>query len=312
MSTPRHRPAVSIVTPCLNAAATLPRLLTCIDSQTYQPIEHVVVDGMSTDRSERILKAANGRQRRIIRRKDRSMYEAINRGLAQTHGEIMAYLNSDDLYFPRTVETVVRYFETHPEVDIVFGDCLSVNTDDDTFVLYLYAPREYELSRIGLDQAIGQPSVFWRRRVWEGLGPFDDSLRFVADFEWWLRASRAGYCFAKLNRILSIDCRAKGVLRNRHAEALATELAMVRGRYYQAIGWQRRFHERRNYWEGILRKKLAEYRAGERFLPEPPGMIWFDQARYRAYHHQKPTHRLPILALNLPYFSFTGNRIEGL
>lgn len=306
------KPLVSIVTPCLNAATTLPRLLDCIEGQTYQPIEHIVVDGLSTDTTATILERVDPSKHRVIRRKDRSMYEAINRGLAKTTGEIMAYLNADDLYFPSTVETVLRYFDDHPKVDIVFGDCLSVNTDDDSFVLYLYHQEQSALSRIGLDQAIGQPSVFWRRRLWDRLGPFDDRLRFVADFEWWLRASQTGARFAKLNKILSIDCRAAGVLRNRHAAALATELETVRRRYYRTTGWLRSLHERRNHWENILIKKVAEYRVTERFLPEAPGTIIFDQRRYRAAHHKGNAGNKPILRLDLPYFSFTGKRLEGL
>src|SRR3990167_10172766 len=172
---------MSVVTPSLNAKPYLGRLLQCIERQTYLAVEHIIVDGLSTDGSQEILQQCDPARHQVIFKQDRSMYEAVNRGMAAAQGEILAYLNCDDLYWPNTLAVVAEYFQQHPQCDVLVGDVLSINPATSSLYLHVYGKRQYYLSRLAFDQSLGQPSVFFRRRVLEQLGPFDASLRFVAD-----------------------------------------------------------------------------------------------------------------------------------
>ena len=109
------RPLVSIVTPTLNQAEYLGRTLGSVRRQTYPRIEHFVVDGGSTDATLHVLRAAESSAgMRWVSEPDDGMYDAINKGISRTTGEIVGYLNSDDLYFPWAVEAAVRVFESRP------------------------------------------------------------------------------------------------------------------------------------------------------------------------------------------------------
>ena len=125
---------------------------------------------------------------RWISEPDRGMYDAVNKGLRLASGEILAYLNSDDLYFPWTFEVVADQFSRHLEADLVFGDSLGVLEPSGAEDLRFQPAFRYDfLLRAG---SFVQPAVFWRRRVYEALGGFDDSFRLAADLDYWLRMGR--------------------------------------------------------------------------------------------------------------------------
>lgn len=305
-----NRPLVSIISPSLNSRLYLPRLLACVSHQTYQPIEHIIVDGQSTDGSHKLFKTIDPGKHRVIVRRDQSMYEAINRGIKSSRGEIIGYLNVDDLYFPNTVEVVVNCLAKRPLADIVFGDVISIDERKKSFVFYCYGRHQFSLSRLALDQSIGQPSVFFRRRVIDKIGLFDDRLRLVADFEYWMRASKHRLHFQKINQFLSLDCRHAGMLREQRGGQLAEELNRVRRRYFWYPAWQKAFFSRRNYWENIIINKLLEYTAGRRFSSAIAGQVFFNQSAYRQAWHRARVDQSPILFVQLPYFRFEGTRLD--
>jgi GT2 family glycosyltransferase len=197
------RLAVSIVTPTLNQARFLPATLRSVGAQTYPVAEHIVVDGGSTDSSLDILRAAGGGSLRWTSGPDGGMYEAVNKGMAMASGEVLAYLPSDDAYLPWTIETIVGAFESTPSLDMVFGDGVTIETDSGTQILRLYAPFD----RAGLANyaSLLQPAVFWRRRLFERLGGFDTSMRFVADLDYWLRAAATGASIAHIDEVLALE-----------------------------------------------------------------------------------------------------------
>src|SRR5262245_6146077 len=119
------QPLVSIVTPSLNQAGTIAQTLRSIREQSYPNVEHIVVDGVSTDGTLEILREAEAESTvRWSSGPDSGMYDAINKGFSQAHGEIFAYLNTDDSYFPWTVETAVHALQAHPAAGFVYGDLL--------------------------------------------------------------------------------------------------------------------------------------------------------------------------------------------
>jgi glycosyltransferase involved in cell wall biosynthesis len=222
------RPTVSIITPSLNREAFLRRAIESVAEQTYPAVEHIVVDGRSSDGSVKLLEQAEVRHGvRWVSEPDEGMYQAINKGLAMASGEIVAYLNSDDLYFPWSVETAVAAFEARPEIDVVYGDLAHVDTQTGRGGLRLYPP--FRLGYLIRSAFIGQPTAFWRREVSAALHGFDEQFRFVADCDFWMRAGRR-FRFLKLDEIQAVDGAHSGTLRAGNRDALLAELRVVRDR----------------------------------------------------------------------------------
>jgi glycosyltransferase involved in cell wall biosynthesis len=200
MSVP-EAPLVSIVTPVLNGARFLPETLASVRGQDYARLEHVVVDGGSTDGTLDLLRAAPGVV--WVSGPDRGMYDAVGRGFALAHGEILAYQNADDRYVvPGAVSAAVRLLREHPEVDVVYGDFRYI--DESGRPLPRPAPgRDFDLDALTRHNFIPPHAAFVRRRVVdEGHRP-DPGLRFAGDWEWFLGLARADKRFAHLPEVLA-------------------------------------------------------------------------------------------------------------
>jgi glycosyltransferase involved in cell wall biosynthesis len=220
------RPLVTVVTPTLNRAAFLQRAIDTVVRQTYPAVEHIVIDGGSSDGSLAILEEAAARHGvRWLSEPDDGMYEAINKGMAMARGDVLAYLNTDDLYFPWSVASAVLALEANSEIDIVYGDLAYVDTATGRGGLRLYAP--FNLGYLVRSAFIGQPTAFWRRHVFSELGGFDEGLRYVADCDFWMRAGHR-FRFHKLDEILAVDGAHPDTLRMRNRDALLAELRSVR------------------------------------------------------------------------------------
>jgi glycosyltransferase involved in cell wall biosynthesis len=172
----------------LDRADLLRGTLDSIREQTYPNIEHIVVDGGSSDHTVDVLKEYEGAYGvRWISEPDEGMYQAVNKGLNLASGQILAYLNTDDRYFPYTVSVAVEALLKNEDVGFIYGDMVRVDSNG-TGTLVFYPPFDARyLQRGGL---IGQPTVFWRREVTERSGDFDESLRLAADMEYWMRISQ--------------------------------------------------------------------------------------------------------------------------
>jgi glycosyltransferase involved in cell wall biosynthesis len=222
---------VSIVTPSLNQGVHIARSLAAVRRQTYANIEHIVVDGGSTDETLETLRRYQGTYcLKWSSEPDRNMYEAINKGLAQARGDILCYINTDDVYFPWTIQSVVAAFESG-DADILFGDVVLL-TDESQRPMLEFAPpfREGWIRRSGF---LFQPTVFWRRGVFERFGGFDDSLNYVADCEYWMRLGRR-VKWSRIDEVLAFEFTHAKSKRVEQAEALNEELALVRARYKNA------------------------------------------------------------------------------
>lgn len=233
-----ERPLVSIVTPTLNRRSLLEWTLRSIRGQTYPNVEHVVVDGGSTDGTIELLEAfASTYRMRWNSEPDGGMYEAINKGLAMANGQILAYLNSDDLYFPWSCEVVVDAFTRLPDADFIYGDALSI--DDATGRQRMYWQPPFNRDFVMRQGFLAQPTVFWRKRTFDAEGGFDESLRYVADCDYWMRAS-ARRRFVKINEFLAVERDHRATLRESSMEALLAELEGVRSRYVSLQGERHR------------------------------------------------------------------------
>lgn len=177
---------ISIVTPSLNQAKFLGRTIKSVIDQRYDNLQYVIIDGKSTDDSVGVIRSYEEHLEYWVSELDKGQTEAINKGLGRIDGDIWAYLCSDDTYEPDTFTRVIGAFE-ETGADVVFGNCNFINASD--VVTRHKKPGAFDRDRLLRNNYIYQPSVFLKRWILEEFGPFDESLRYSMDFEYWLRIS---------------------------------------------------------------------------------------------------------------------------
>lgn len=179
---------VSVITPNWNGARFLEDTILSVLGQSYQNVEYIVIDGGSIDGSNEIIERYKESISYFISERDNGMYEAVNKGMKRASGEIVAYLNSDDLYHKDTISKVVDIFQANPDVDFIFGDLHYI--DDQSRKLYSMRFPSFNLTRFvnANYSLIGQPSAFWRRSLFDRIGFFDESLKMASDFDFFIRA----------------------------------------------------------------------------------------------------------------------------
>jgi glycosyltransferase involved in cell wall biosynthesis len=189
------RVLVSVITPSYQQGRFIERTLESVWRQDEGPIEHIVMDGGSTDGTVEILERWRDRIS-FSTGPDGGQTAAINAGLARSRGEILAYLNSDDVYYDGAVAAAVEAFERDPSADVVYGDADHIDADDR--VIGPYPTEEWSLERLKLVCFLCQPAVFFRRSVLERFGPFDARLNHCMDYEYWLRLGMRGLRFVHI------------------------------------------------------------------------------------------------------------------
>jgi len=184
---------VSIITACYNRATTIGDAIYSVGAQTHRAIEHIVVDGGSTDRTLEIIAREGRSVARVIPGPDKGAYDAFNKGIAAATGDVVAFLHSDDFYTDdRVVERVAGEMARH-SLDVLYGDVAFVRADDLTRVVRVYSSRRFRPSRIGWGWMPAHPALFVRRHLFEEHGLFKTDYRIAADFEFVARIfSRPG------------------------------------------------------------------------------------------------------------------------
>ena len=181
---------VSIVTPSFNQSAYLEQAMKSVLDQDYPNIEYIVMDGGSTDSSVDIIKRHAARLAFWTSERDRGQADAINNGMAHAHGEILAWLNSDDYYLPGAISSAVKIFEQNPDIVLIYGDMLAVNENSETINALKY--QQLTLEDLLCFQIIGQPAVFFRREVFEKSGELDTTFHFLLDHQLWIKIATQG------------------------------------------------------------------------------------------------------------------------
>lgn len=277
-SPPNPAPTISIVTPSFAQGHFLERTLYSVINQNYPALEYVVQDGGSSDQTVDVLRRFEGSLSDWVSEPDEGQADAINRGFARTSGEIMAYLNSDDLLLPGALAYVAGYFASHPHVDVLYGHRMMID-EQDGHIGSQVLPRHDDAELAILD-FVPQETLFWRRSAWDAAGgQLDASLRFALDWDLLLRFRDSGAKMVRVPRFLGafrvhedqktatwfdqclLECEA---LRRRvHGRSISHDEAVARARPYM------RRHVPYHIWQR-LKMRLPLSRQVVRTLPLEP------------------------------------------
>ena len=189
------RPLVSVVTPSLDQAAFVERTLQSVLSQRGDfDLEYLVIDGGSRDGTQEILARYRDRIRLVVE-PDRGQADAVNKGLRLARGEILGWVNSDDLLRPGALDRVVRAFRDAPGASWLHGRCDIVDPEDRVIRRWLtryknHRARRHDLRALLVENYVSQMTVFWRRPLQERVGLLDEGLRYTFDYDLWLRFAK--------------------------------------------------------------------------------------------------------------------------
>jgi glycosyltransferase involved in cell wall biosynthesis len=280
-------PLLSIVTPCLNRASLVGQAIESVQRQDYPRVEHIVMDGGSTDGTLDVLRRYPHLD--VTSERDRGLYDALNKAIRRARGEIVGHINSDDLYEPHVFGAVMQAFADHPEADAVGGGAVTFEgTASGVSVRQTYAPiTARDFLRRATRGVILTNAWFYRRRVYERIGHFSLDYALASDRDFLLRFWQAGCRFVTLDQpvyryryhggSLTIgDHRAPGTVK------LLDEYLRLAGRLYREAADERLRTAARSWLRATALEKVillarngrvAEARAaGARQLSEDP--VW--------------------------------------
>ncbi|HTF30715.1 MAG TPA: glycosyltransferase family 2 protein [Flavitalea sp.] len=177
---------ITIITACYNSASTIEDTLKSVQSQTYPHVEHLIIDGHSTDHTLELVKSY-GHVAQCVSAKDKGIYDAMNKGIILAKGGVIGILNSDDLYASAGVlEKVAKAFE-NPKVDAVYGDLQYVDSNDLNKIVRYWRSGYFSARNFYFGWMPPHPTFFVRSSVYEQTGHFNLTLRSAADYEMMLR-----------------------------------------------------------------------------------------------------------------------------
>jgi Glycosyl transferase family 2 len=242
---PRDAPRISIVTPSYNHGPFVKQTIDSVLDQNYPNLGYFVQDGASTDNTIEILKSYGDRLG-WKSEPDGGQGCAINLGFRRVAGDIMGYLNSDDMLLPGSLNYIAQVFQQDPTLDIVYGHRLCVNQEGREIAVWLLPQHNHEA--IKWADFIPQETMFWRRRVWDAIGPFDETFHYALDWEFILRAQAKGFKFKRVPRFLAcfrvyanqkttanlaVGQKESDILRQRYLGSVPTQEGIVRAmRHY--------------------------------------------------------------------------------
>jgi glycosyltransferase involved in cell wall biosynthesis len=174
---------VSVITVCRNSAGTIKDTIRSVLDQSYRNIEYIVIDGSSTDGTIDIIKSFGSRISKFVSESDNGMYDAINKGIKISSGEIVGIVNSDDFFYDNKVIELVAESFKEPELEAVFGDAVFVNPLNTKKKVRYYSSRNFNPGRFRFGYMPAHPSFYVRRVLFESLGYYKVNYTIAADFE---------------------------------------------------------------------------------------------------------------------------------
>ncbi|MDD6070066.1 MAG: glycosyltransferase family 2 protein [Clostridiales bacterium] len=180
------KPLVSIITPSYNQGRFIRETIESVLSQDYDNIEYIVVDGVSTDDSLEIIKEYEGRLT-YISEKDKGQSDAINKGFRMAQGDIVAWLNSDDVYEPHCISRAVEEFQKNDKLGLVYGDGYIIDADSNKLKVFEYTEKFDYWKLVNFWDYIMQPATFFKRETLQKVNYLDVNLHYCMDWDLWIR-----------------------------------------------------------------------------------------------------------------------------
>jgi glycosyltransferase involved in cell wall biosynthesis len=196
-------PKVTVVTPSFNQGDYLEETILSVVEQDYPNLEYILMDGGSTDNSLDIIHKYEKYFAHWESAPDKGQADVINKGFRISTGNILAWLNSDDMYLPGTLEYISKHFENSQDLKIVFGNC-RLFKNERKYTGETDVVRSNRTLDISLVDYIYQPSCFWTKTVWEKVGPLNIDLVYCLDWDWFIRSRKLGIGFESVNDFLSL------------------------------------------------------------------------------------------------------------
>jgi glycosyltransferase involved in cell wall biosynthesis len=179
---------ISVITVCYNSARTLERSLLSVAEQDWSAIEHIVIDGASTDGTREILERFRSRLAYLVSEPDNGIYDAMNKGLAHASGDIVCFLNADDQYASASVLSVVASEMQENKLDALMGDVGFFHENNSTRMVRRYRSERFRPARLAWGWMPAHPALFLRKEVVQRIGRFKTDYRIAGDFEFIVRA----------------------------------------------------------------------------------------------------------------------------
>jgi len=196
-------PTVTIVTPSYNQAEFLEEAILSVLNQDYPKIEYLIIDGGSTDGSVEIIRRYGDRLAFWVREPDRGQSHAINKGFQRANGEILSWLNSDDVYCPGAVRAAVDFLELHTDVALMYGGADMIGLDGGMLGPIPVEDFDAPVCIARHRYIIPQPAAFFRREAIERIGLLDERLNYCLDWDYWMRMALAGLKVSRVPQTLA-------------------------------------------------------------------------------------------------------------
>jgi glycosyltransferase involved in cell wall biosynthesis len=184
-------PKISIVTPSYNQGEFLQRTILSVLNQNYPNIEYIIIDGGSTDNSIEIIKKYEKYLSYWVSEPDKGQADAINKGFSQATGDILAWLNSDDMYLPNAFNIAAETFMQNQNASIIYGDYIKVNAEDRCVALRRQPSYDYRTSLFGY-LTVMQPASFFSRKLVFDVSMVDISYRYAMDYDLIIKLAQRG------------------------------------------------------------------------------------------------------------------------
>lgn len=195
---------ISIITPTFNQGGYIEQAIRSVGNQNYNNLEYLIIDGGSTDNTLKVISKYQNLISYCVSEKDNGQTDAINKGFKRATGDILNWLNSDDLLTSESLVKIAEAFQKHPEIDIIYGDTNQIRENGDLVYVNKVVPFDWNMLLYGRILA-AQPSVFFRRSLLKRIGFLDENLYFCMDLDFWIRAGKQNAVFMPLYETLSCN-----------------------------------------------------------------------------------------------------------
>lgn len=194
-------PKISVITPSYNQGQFLEETILSIINQNYPKLEYIIIDGASTDESIDIIKKYNDRITYWVSEKDNGQSEAINKGFKKATGDIVCWINSDDILLKDSLLKVGNYFQSHADIDFINGHTMRIDKHSNIIFTHFIPIQKPWLAEYGVTYC-SQQSMFWKRSIFDDIGYLDESFHATMDLEFLLRIFKHKYNIGRIDDIL--------------------------------------------------------------------------------------------------------------